>query len=178
MSRFSDFGEPPKQSPSNSLTKRITETSVLERVYPVDENDEREMTLRDHWRIMRNHKWLIISAVVAATLMVTVWVALGPDYYEGHARVEINFEGATPPPSETENHFSAFDMDPAYFATQLQIIRSPMVLQQVVEALDLPHDEIYKRHMAVGGRKLRQLLRLTFLAKKDPLIEIEADGPL
>jgi capsular exopolysaccharide synthesis family protein len=178
MSRNSDFGEPPKQLPSNSLTKRIAETAMVERLYATDENDEREMTLRDHWQILRNHAWVIISTVVVVTLLATVWFALRPDYYEGHARVEIDLEGTTLQPNETESHFSAADLDPAYFATQLQIIRSPMVLEQVVKALDLQHDAIYKRHMAVGGRKLQQLLRLAFLAKKDPLIEQEPEGPL
>jgi polysaccharide biosynthesis transport protein len=176
MSRISDFGEQP--TPGNSLTKRKAETPMVGRLYAADENDEREMTLRDHWQILRNHAWVIIPTVVAVTLMATVLLALSPDFYEGHARVEINLEGATPPPGETENHFSAVDMDPAYFATQLQIIRSPMVLEQVVKALDLQHDAIYKRHMAVGGRKLRQLLRLAFLARKDQLIEEELEGPL
>ena len=153
----------------------VDDAQRLELVYGAEGSEERQMTLRDHWRIMRNHARLIISTAVVVTLLVTVWTMLSPDYYEGSARVEIDLETADPLPSEPETRVAA--LDPAYFATQLQIIRSPMVLEQVVKALDLPHDPIYKRYVGTGGRKIRQLLRLAFLAKKDPLIEGEPEEP-
>src|SRR5207244_454490 len=153
----------------------VDDAQRLELVYGAEGSEERQMTLRDHWRIMRNHARLIISTAVVVTLLVTVWTMLSPDYYEGSARVEIDLETADPLPSEPETRVAA--LDPAYFATQLQRIRSPMVLEQVVKALDLPHDPIYKRYMGTGGRKIRQLLRLAFLAKKDPLIEGEPEEP-
>src|SRR5437667_10153611 len=136
----------------------VDDAQRLELVYGAERSEERQMTLRDHWRIMRNHARLIISTAVVVTLLVTVWTMLSPDYYEGSARVEIDLETADPLPSEPETRVAA--LDPAYFATQLQIIRSALVLEQVVKALDLPHDTIYKRYLGNGWRKNRPLLRL------------------
>src|SRR5207247_3840029 len=121
------------------------------------------------------HAGLLVYTSCVITLLVTVWTMLPPHYSEGSARVDIDLETADPLPSDPETRVAA--LDPAYFATQLQIIRSPMVLEQVVKALDLPHDPIYKRYVGTGGRKIRQLLRLAFLAKKDPLIEGEPEEP-
>ncbi len=178
MGTLSDFEGPGNQLPNNSLTKRASDNALGIRSYVIDQDDEREMTLRDHWQVLRKHKLAILSTVAALTLLVTAWFALTVDYYEGHARVEVNLENVTPPPSQAENQLPALDMDPAYFATQMQIMKSPMVLERVVKALDLQQDEVFKRHMVVGGRKLRYLLRLGFLAKRDPWIESEKESPL
>jgi capsular exopolysaccharide synthesis family protein len=174
----SEFGENGNQLPDNSLIKRSEVRPRSVRLYDPGENEEREMTLRDHWQILRKHVWLIVLMTGVMTAGVTGWLSLSPDYYEGKARVEIDLEYANPPPSETEVRPSPVDMDPAYFATQLEIMRSPMVLEQVVKALDLRNDPIYKKHMGLGGRMIRYMLRMSFLAKKDPLIETEHEGPL
>jgi len=174
-----DFGEDGKQLPNSSLVRRTDDQPGSVRLYAPGESEEQEMTLRDHWKIVRKHVSLIVLTTGVCTAGVTGWLSLSPDYYEGKARVEVDVENATPPPSETEiRPPTAVDMDPAYFATQLEIMRSPMVLEQVVRALDLPNDPIYKKHMGLGGRMIRYMLRLSFLARKDPLIEAEREGPL
>lgn len=177
MSRFPDLDENTKQESGHSLATRKSANGTGVHLFAGGDGQERDMTLRDHWQILRNRIWIILLTVGGFTLLVTAWLALSPDYYEGHARVEIGLENANPPISDTESRLPV-DLDPAYFATQLQIMKSPMVLEQVAKALDLQNDTIYKRHMAVGGRKIRYLLRLAFLAKKDPLIETEQEGPL
>jgi len=176
MSREPESNGHAKDLPGNALAERATEPQVLELLYGANRNAEREITLRDYWRIIRNHAWLIILIPGVFSLMIAAWLALGPDYYEGHARIEIDLINPSPPP--TDNRQPPVEMDPEYFATQLQIIRSPMVLEQVAKAMDLEHDPIYKKYMAKGGGKIRQLLRLSFLAKKDPMIDGESEGSL
>ena len=178
MSRDPEANGHSKEQPDTNLAERVVEPQVLELLYGANRSGEREITLRDYWRIMRNRAWLIVSITAMVTLLVTVWTTLAPGYYEGHARIEIDLINANPPPTETENRLPPAELDPEYLATQLQIIRGSMVLERVIQALDLEHDPIYRRYMSVGGRKIRQLLQLAFLVKKDRLIENEPQGSL
>ena len=178
MSREPESNGPPRDPSGNALAERMGDPQMIELYYGANRDAEREFTLRDYWCIMRSHAGLIISITATITLLVAFWLALGANYYEGHARIEIDLISPTPPPAQTENRLPPVEMDPEYFATQMQIIRSPMVLEQVIKALDLEHDDIYKKYMAKGGRKIRQLLQLSFLAKKDPLITRGPEGSL
>src|SRR5947207_13466530 len=71
----------------------------LELVYGAEGSEERQMTLRDHWSIMRNHARRIISTAAVVTLLVTVWRIQPTDYYERSPRPETDVETSDPLPS-------------------------------------------------------------------------------
>lgn len=148
--------------------------SALEGPYEI-EGGERELTLRDAWRILARHAWTITAITATVTLLVTAWLALRPDYYEAVSKVEIGLESANPRPNEDDVRAPMMTADPAYFSTQLQIIRSPMVLNRVVTALHLDQDPVYGHFLSRGGRKLRALLHLSFLAREDAMVKSEHD---
>lgn len=133
------------------------------------------LRLRDYWRVVRNHLWLVISITALVTLAITFWMAFRPDYYEARARVEVNLESINPAIGDSKNSTVLINTDPTYFNTQLQIISSPRLLRRVVKTLDLEHNRNFLRHMSKGGRLMRMMMRMVYLGKKDE--DDEMDQP-
>ena len=125
------------------------------------------MTLRDYWRVVQNHIWVVSAIVLVITLGVGYLMVRMPDYYDSTAQVEINVTSTNPAAGDGRNYSVVVDNDPAYFNTQIQIITSPTLLRRVITDLDLDHDKIFERHMRHGGRLLRMMVRLFYLGKTD-----------
>ena len=153
---------------------RLSSPSALEMTYEAP-SVEREMTLRDFWRMLARRIWTVLAITGGITLAVTAWLALRPDYYEAKARIEIGVESENPRPNEGDTRNSVTTADPAYFSTQLQLIRSPIVLARVIKALQLDHNQIHEHFVSRGGRKLRKLLRLSFLTPQDAILTNERE---
>jgi succinoglycan biosynthesis transport protein ExoP len=112
--------------------------------YRYDHKDEQVSHLRDYWRIIRKHLWLVIGATLVIPTLVAVYLIRKPDIYESQARIQVDLESAnsllggmsknSPVILNGENN------DPAYFNTQLQILTGPGLLRKVVKNLDLEHN--------------------------------------
>src|SRR2546428_411951 len=178
MNKSESNGNP--QRPEEALTLHTNAHRLYELIPEAvgTSIEERDMTLRDFWRIIRNHAVMIVAGTLGITALVLVWMALGSDYYEGSARIEIGLESQSPPPGDSASRDLEVRIDPAYLGTQLQIIRSPMLLQEVVDALDLQHDRVYTRYLTRRGRRFRELLRLSWIAKHDEQLDQEPDQPV
>ncbi|MEZ5428790.1 MAG: polysaccharide biosynthesis tyrosine autokinase [Pyrinomonadaceae bacterium] len=95
-------------------------------------------TLRRHW-------FLILSLNLIITALTIVYVAQKPNYYEAEARIQVNAEinpavgsnSGGPAPIIVSNTGA----DPAYFATQLQILEGSGLMRRVVKTLDLENNE-------------------------------------
>lgn len=100
--------------------------------------------------------WLLI---VAITLLVTagsiVYVAQKPDYFTSRARVQVNAENNMLP--ATGNNGTGTIIigntanDPAYFATQLQVLEGSGLLMRVAKGLDLVNNPAFVNPH--GGRR-------------------------
>src|SRR5215471_12042874 len=84
---------------------RLSSPSALEMTYEAP-SVEREMTLRDFWRMLARRIWTVLAITGGITLAVTAWLALRPDYYEAKARIEIGVESENPRPNEGDTRNS------------------------------------------------------------------------
>lgn len=125
------------------------------------------MTVRDYWRAVRKHIWIVACLVMFFTAWVAYLMVHTPDYYDSTARVEIDVTSTNPAVGDARSYAVPVDVDPTYFNTQIQIISSPSLLRRVIESLSLENDRIFNRHMSRGGRMLRMLMSLFYWGKTD-----------
>ena len=135
-------------SPYNSRYPVETGEVYAESYYGVGEaqNNEKLMlryvltTLRKHWILI-----LAITAIVTAGSVV--YVAQKPDYYTSRARVQVNAENNVLPSGGNNGSgpiiISNAANDPAYFATQLQVLEGSGLLMRVVTSLDLENNPVF-----------------------------------
>jgi capsular exopolysaccharide synthesis family protein len=141
------------------LIKESREISALERRpnnkelpvsindYLIDNGNSEEVHLRDYWRNIRKHLWLVIGVVALVTILTAVYMARQPDIFDSQSRVQVGLENAPGSlvPSNQKNSVIVNNTttDPAYFNTQLQILSSPSLLRRVVKTLDLEHNQAF-----------------------------------
>src|SRR2546428_5018616 len=103
--------------------------------------------LRDYWRSIRKHVWLVIGIVVLVTGLTAVYMARQPDVYESASRVQVDSETANNPAIGALKGNPIFlnypSQDPTYFNTQIQILTSAGLLGRVAKTLDLEHNEAF-----------------------------------
>src|SRR5256885_2280262 len=58
--------------------------------YSMDYAPEGEMHLRDYWRSVRSHLWLILGITAIITSLVAVFMARKPDIYQANARIQVD----------------------------------------------------------------------------------------
>jgi capsular exopolysaccharide synthesis family protein len=112
-------------------------------VYGDEATPEGELHLRDYWRSIRNHLWLIAGIAAIVTFLAAVHTARQPDIYEARSRVQVDSETYSPALGASKGstvYIEASIYDPEYFNTQVQIITSPALLRRVVKNLDLEHN--------------------------------------
>jgi len=128
---------------------------------------QRDVRLRDYWRITQNHGKKVLAIIGFSMFIGCAMLLLSPDYYRATARVEVNPASLT-----SEITSQPIDADgvlnyPVYLNTQVQFIKSPALLDRVVEALDLEHDPTFRRHMVTGGHLTSRLIHLGYLGPKE-----------
>ncbi len=96
--------------------------------------------------ILRKYLFLVIGITFFATAAVLVYEAQRPDYYTASVRIQVNNE--TNPAMGLGSQGSVVMSpvnDPAYFATQLQILEGPGLLRRVATTLDLENNPSFLR---------------------------------
>jgi len=103
--------------------------------------------LRDYWRSVRKHLWLVIGIVVLVSGVTAMYMARQPDIYESLARVQVDSETANNPALGALKGNPIFlnnpSQDPTYFNTQIQILTSAGLLGRVAKTLDLEHNQAF-----------------------------------
>jgi polysaccharide biosynthesis transport protein len=101
-----------------------------------------EPALRDHWRSLRKHPWLVVGIPVFCTVLAAIYLFRQPDLYEGLVRVEVDSDGGSQIDPSSSKSSLIFD-DRAYYNTQLEIINSPSLLRRVIKILDLENNAAF-----------------------------------
>jgi capsular exopolysaccharide synthesis family protein len=124
--------------------------------------------LRDYWRSVRKHIWLVIAIVIVVTGIATVYTARQPDIYESRSGVQVDSETANNPAIGALKGNPIFlnnpSQDPTYFNTQIQILTSAGLLGRVAKTLDLEHNQAFlhpqlAQNLSIWG-SLKNLLGL------------------
>ncbi len=147
--------------------------------YVLENSPQDETHLRDYWRSVRKHQWLIVGITLLFTILSAIYAARKPDIYEAQARVQVDLENAQS--RQGGAVIVSGTSDPAYFNTQLQILTGPGLLRRVVKTLDLEHDDAFLRPQSAGSTTLQNLLRMVGLgsaARKETKDSESKDIPL
>lgn len=131
--------------------------------------NEDEVHLRDYWRAVYKHLWLVIGITVLVTMLAAIYMARKPDIYEANSRVQVDLEsnpGITSSSKANSVIVNNQVTDPAYFNTQLQILTGPGLLRRVVKTLDLEHDQSFIRPQGRTVSTWQSLMRMFGLGNK------------
>lgn len=119
------------------------------------QSDDR-LLLRYLFGTLRRHWFLIVFTPLLVTAGAVFYVAQKPDYFTAQARVQVNAENNILPGGGNNGSgpiiISNAANDPAYFATQLQVLEGTGLLTRVVKSLDLENNPAFKNPR--GGKKL------------------------
>jgi len=111
--------------------------------YPAIEVEKN--SLREYWRIIRSHKWVIATTLVVLVTIVTIGTMLTRPVYRAEVKVEIGKEtervmsGQRIVDVETANVFNPF-----YLQTQVDILHSRDLARRVIQRLNLGESEEFK----------------------------------
>jgi capsular exopolysaccharide synthesis family protein len=123
---------------------QVSVSSLARGGYDYDRTEEAGHHLRDYWRIIRKHFWLVVGLSVLIPTLVAIYLIRQPDVYEAQARIQVDLENGNAllgGVSKTSSVILSNESnDPAYFNTQLQILTGPGLLRKIVKNLDLEHN--------------------------------------
>lgn len=100
-------------------------------------------SLREYWRIVKRHKWVVLSTLIILVTLVTIATFMTRPVYRATVKVEIGKEtervlsGQRIMEVETANVFN-----PLYMQTQVEILQSRDLARRIINKLKLTeHDE-------------------------------------
>jgi len=155
-------------SPINDISPR--ELFAPPPGYSMDYGPEGEAHLRDYWRSVRNHLWLILSITAVMTAVAAIYMARQPDLFAARVRVQVDADtnpavGAFKGNSVIVNN--TYD-DPTYINTQIQILSSASLLSRVVKTLDLEHNQGFLRPAGQSRSTWQSVLRMVGIRRNTP----------
>lgn len=96
----------------------------------------REVHLKEYFRMVKKHRWLIFAVFVVVTATGAAWTATKPPVYQATATLLIDPE---PPKVINIQEVTPIGAPGAeYYQTQHEIIRSRPVVESVIQTLNIP----------------------------------------
>lgn len=150
-----------EQTMSNNLlieNRSLNLPEPYEADYPqgvgnIDSHSSDRAHLHEFLYSLRRYKWLIAGVTLLCTAAVAVYMAGQSNLYEAAAQVQVDLETVSTnvaTPKASTFVVNAVN-DPAYFNTQLQVLKSPKLLRRVVETLNLEHDPDFRLPRSNAG---------------------------
>ena len=114
---------------------------------------------REYLRMLRKHVWLISGITILATVLAGIYVARQPDVFQAKARVRVDLENTGSVGGQGSGGSGVIVVggggnDPAYFNTQLQILKGEALQRRVVKTLDLENNPDFLK----GSREARSIV--------------------
>lgn len=100
--------------------------------------------LREYWKVLRKHRWLIAAVFAASVVSVAVTVYTMKPKYTATAQIEIERRSPKIAPVEGVDHRDddfSYDAKYDYYQTRFRILQSRSVVARVIRALGLDNDE-------------------------------------
>ena len=111
----------------------------------------REGHLLDYLLILRKHKWLIISFLLALVTVVTIATFRMQPIYEASTRVEIDRETSNFLPFAGSDPYDLYQDLEDYIETQSKILVSETLAIQTIKSLHLDQDPRFGGHVPSSG---------------------------
>ncbi|MFN8001293.1 MAG: Wzz/FepE/Etk N-terminal domain-containing protein [Acidobacteriota bacterium] len=125
--------------------------------YPAVEVEKN--SLREYWRVVRKHKWVVLATLVVLTTIVTIGTMLTRPVYRAYSKLEIGKEtervlqGQRILETESANVFN-----PLFLQTQVDILHSRDLARRVIERLNLAEQDEFKEQ---ARHPLRPAMRMS-----------------
>ena len=100
------------------------------------------MPLREYLRILRKHRWMMLTVVAVMVSIVTVVSYRMQPIFESSARIEIS--GETPDLTSLRELFTTLPTDQEFLETQVRILQSDDLAMQTVRSLRLYEHPEYR----------------------------------
>ncbi len=140
---------PPRQQPqAGSLTERAA--SQLNPYDPFIEEPEadQEFDLRHYWRLLRKHKWTILTVFIITLTFTAVSTLQKPDIYTASVLIEINRD--TLQVLNFQGSMDSYYYDEKFYQTQYELLKSRALAEDVIDELHLADNPIF--NPAAGDR--------------------------
>ncbi|MGD9629012.1 MAG: GumC family protein [Pyrinomonadaceae bacterium] len=137
--------------------------------YGAGNSESQKHQIRKVLSILRRYWLLIVGTTAVVTALVIFYEAQKPDFYVANAKVQVNNE--TNPAMGGAGGGSIVlsqGADPAYFATQLRVLEGSGLLRRVVRAVDLEHNDAFRRSSSGDLSAWQKVLRMFGLFGKPP----------
>lgn len=138
---------------------------------------EEKPPFREYLRTVRKHIWLIIGITLIVTILTSVYMARKPDIFEAQARVQVDLENIASGKSSDKGVVVVNNPvnDPAYFNTQLQILKGETLQRRVVKTLDLENNPDFLTGTANKLSTWESLLKIVGVESKKEAEDAAAD---
>ena len=97
--------------------------------------EEKEVNLRDYWKVIQKRKWTIIASFLIVVIATAVGTFTMRPIYRGTTTIQINKEN--PQIVDFKEIFAVNTMDMDYYQTQYKILESRTLARRVIQALKL-----------------------------------------
>ena len=111
----------------------------LLRGYPLPEEGEEAAYLRAYWRILRNRRWTVLSALAVIFTLVTIYTVREKPVYQANSMLEIEQEN--PNVVTLKEIFQLSSVSQDYLNTQYKILKSDSLARQVIGKLGLAQNK-------------------------------------
>jgi len=97
--------------------------------------EEKEINLRDYWKVIRKRKWTIIAFFLIVVITTAVGTFTMRPIYRGTTSIQINKEN--PQIVDFKEIFAVNTMDLDYYQTQYKVLESRSLAKRVIQNLKL-----------------------------------------
>lgn len=133
--------------------------------------------LSDYWHAIRKRLWLVAGLTVLATTLTAVYMARKPNIFASRAVVQVDLEQVNPELITSDRIRPISNPDPAYFNTQLQLLKSDGLLRRVIKENNLDTNQVFLLAKEEGTSiSIGSLLRSIGLATPDANRKQDASG--
>ena len=116
----------------------------LQGYYSPPAQEEREVDLRDYWKVIRKRRWTVIAFFLIVVITTAVMTFTMRPIYRGTATIQINKEN--PQILDFKEIFAVNTADRDYYQTQYRILESRRLARRVIHLLKLSeHPEFLRR---------------------------------
>jgi capsular exopolysaccharide synthesis family protein len=121
-----------------------------------------ETSLSDGWRMLLKHRWTVLGCVLAALVVGIVFTLISTPIYRAIATVQVDREAAKVVDTHDASQPPTDDDELAFYATQLQLLKSRNLVERVVRATGLAQDPDF-----LARQSTSPMSRLFRIAKLD-----------
>lgn len=118
--------------------------------------EEKEVHLRDYWKVIRKRRWIILAIFLIAVVFTAIKSFTTKPVYRGTATIQINIEN--PQITDFKEIFAVNMWAQDYYQTQYRILESRTLARRVVQKLKLwEHPEFLPQPLTLS-QKVRSVV--------------------